>query len=97
MTNGTNDFLSLSDEFDKAFKQLVERHQIAAAELTERQLAEALKQALACGDFQMHVRASDNAQAITYIPYREHEQLKARIKELEAIIADRDKYGRDVT
>ena len=90
-------FPSLSTEFDKAFQELVKKHHIAAEELTERQLAEAFKQALACGDFQLHVRASDGAQAVSYVPYRECEHLRSQIKDLEARLKEVAEEASDKT
>jgi hypothetical protein len=58
-------------------------HGAKVEHLTREQLAEALKQAVACGDF---IRLIDPAggQQVTYIPYRREQELKAEIAKLKA-------------
>lgn len=96
----------MTSEDNEIFLNLVRKHSLVVNALNEKQLAEAIRQALACGDFQLNilpiprVLEIDNlyngdqhlppvylsmtrASEVVYIPYREHEQLKARIKTLE--------------
>lgn len=55
--------------------------------LTKEQFTEALKQAIACGDFMKQVVVSGELrQQVLYIPYAREKELQARIKELEEII-----------
>lgn len=65
---------------------LVQKHQLAVEDLTERQLAEAIRQAIASGDFVRNI-LSDGPQAVTYIPYRDIEHLKSRYHELLYAVA----------
>lgn len=82
----------LREQFDEAARELIRKHSIACDELTQMQLAESFKQALACGDFVRHVRASDNAQQVYYFPYRDAEMLRARVRHLEELLG---KHGID--
>lgn len=50
---------------------LVRKHHLAVDALTEQQLAEAIRQAIASGDFMRNVCVDGSAQAVTYIPWRE--------------------------
>ena len=51
--------------------EFVGKRQLAVNSLTEQQLAEAIRQAIACGDFMRNVLVDGSAQAVTYIPWRE--------------------------
>ena len=68
--------------FDKALGELVTKHSIACEALTEKQMVDALKQAIACGDFQRFV-GTGKGQKVVYLPYAERERLNGRVKELE--------------
>jgi hypothetical protein len=76
---------------EDALAEAIKKHRTACEELTERQVMEALRQALACGDFQALVEPC-GGQAVTYIPFRDVERLKARIRELEEERELGDKY-----
>ena len=76
--------------FDEKILGLVRNYRLAAEQLTEQQLASALKQALQAGDFQKYCRASDNGQQIVYIPFNEVEQLRNRIEHLKSILEAND-------
>lgn len=65
-------------------------HQIACEQLTEKQLAAVILDAMASGDLIRNVRVSDNAQSVIYIPYAESERLKSRIAYLESVLANID-------
>lgn len=58
------------------FDELVRKHQLAVETLTEQQLAEAIRQAIASGDFVRHV-SMDGRQSVSYIPWREVEWLRS--------------------
>lgn len=62
----------------------------AAAEdkLTEQQFIEALRQALACGDFVRHICVDNGSQCVTYMPFRNEETSRARIEELERQLSE---------
>lgn len=75
--------------FKDAFKALVREHALAVNKLTGDQLAEAIRQACACGDFQRYLAVNkdgDSAQRVVYLPFAEKQRLEARIRELEAEI-----------
>lgn len=70
-------------QIDTAIEKFLEQNAICVEDLTKEQLAKVLKEAILCGDFQRHVLYSNNAQAISYIPYRRQLELEERIKHLE--------------
>ena len=76
--------------FDAAalFGEFVRKHQLAAEALTEQQLAEAIRQAIASGDFMRNV-TTDGRQAVIYIPRREAESLQTRYHELLFAVASK--------
>jgi hypothetical protein len=65
--------------------EAIVKHTVALANLTREQLLEAFCQALACGDFQRHIRIGEHAQAVTYVPFRQVESLKAENDKLRAL------------
>lgn len=80
--------MSEDNRFEKAILDLAESicavENAAREKLTKEQLAAALKQAIACGDFLRLVEVTTGNQQVTYIPYRREEELKKRIATLEA-------------
>ena len=70
-------------QYDAAVRELVTRHNLFVKELTERQLVEAIRQAISSGDFVRFVRECDLAQQVVYIPFAREAELEARIRELE--------------
>ena len=50
---------------------LVRKHHLAVDALTEQQLAEVIRQAIASGDLIRNVIQDGSAQSVTYIPWRE--------------------------
>lgn len=111
-----SDVQALQELAVNAIADGIRKYELAVANLTEEQFVEALRQAIASGDFQRHVVVEpvpkyqdvvwngevpigcsgvnqfavcvENRQAVTYLPYREVERLKARIKELETGAVD---------
>lgn len=75
---------------DEAIAKVIREHCLGVERLTEAQFVDALKQALASGDFMRHIQVGSSAQAVTYVPFREVEALRSRIRELEAEIERRD-------
>ena len=88
----------VSREFAAAYESVMERlakaHVEAVDKLTREQFIEAMAQAIECGDFMRHVIVGETVavgnsmtcshrQGVSYVPYREVERLKARIRELE--------------
>ena len=70
------------------FGQLVRQHNLAVETLTEQQLAEVIRQAIASGDIMRNVVVDrsdpmmDGEQSVTYIPFREVERLRSLYHEL---------------
>ena len=77
-----------SKKMDKAMLEFAKAHMELAEKLTVEQLASALRQAVTCGDFQKLVcfdPAYDGktpSQAVTYIPFRERDELRAKVAAL---------------
>ena len=69
------------------FGEFVRRHNLAVEALTEKQLAEVIRQAIASGDIVRNVMSDGSAQAITYIPYREVSRLRDQYHELLYAVA----------
>lgn len=63
-------------------EKLVKEHGIATNDLTERQLVDAIYQALRAGDFARNV-TTGGAQCVIYEPFRETERLKGEIADLK--------------
>jgi hypothetical protein len=64
------------------FVEFIKKHQIAIENLTEHQLAEAIRQAIQSGDFIRYVRQEDSAQQIVYVPWREADRLSSLYHEI---------------
>ena len=71
------------------FGEFVREHNLAVEDLTEQQLAEALRQAITAGDFQRCVmnEGGTHKQAVTYLPYREVSRLRPLYEELLYAVA----------
>ena len=80
--------LAAFTNLDAAVRALVDKYRLAMAAMTEAQLADAVKQAIACGDFRRLVRAGDNAQSVVYIPFAREQELLERIRGLERALRD---------
>lgn len=77
-----NEYVSWGERLQKASADLVKKYNIKAEELTEFQVAEALRQAIACGDFQKNL-TRDGAQSVVYVPYNLHERALTEIRDLQ--------------
>lgn len=84
----------LKPTFDEAFARLARAAAKATDELTEKQLMEAIKQAITAGDFIKYVRKSDDAQSVVYIPFAEREGLRAQIEELKRQLLETQNFYR---
>lgn len=77
-------FQSLCDTaLKKAADKLADEKYAAANALTEEQFIEAMRQALACGDFMRYVHIDGSCQSVTYEPFRECQSLRNRLKFFE--------------
>lgn len=83
MSNKEQTFEQLRQAASLAIADAVRLHAVFVDKLTEHQVISALKQAIASGDFLRHVRVTDNAQAVDYVPFREKERLEAEIAKLK--------------
>lgn len=73
-------------EYQKAIDAMAHAHAVACNQLTERQFSEALRQALACGDFQRFVKVGTCEQAVVYIPFAREQELLAEIERLKNVL-----------
>lgn len=72
-----------SKQFAVLLTEAARQYNIAHEKFTQKQLMEAFRQALECGDFVRYVSVEGNAQQVVYLPFAEQGWLKARISELE--------------
>lgn len=70
-----------SEAFDTAVNNLIKQFSLAAESLTTQQLASAIKQAIACGDFQRFIH--HDAQQVVYIPFSREQELVVQIDRLK--------------
>lgn len=70
-------------KYHEVVEELVRKHVLAVENLTEMQLVEAIRQAIACGDFQRHVCPSNSSQVVIYIPHAREMYLLNKVRELE--------------
>lgn len=76
-------------DLQKAVEKLVAEKNIAVDNLTREQFAEAITQAIQCGDFTRYVVRDDDRQHVGYIPFRREQELLAQIASLRrALIAN---------
>ena len=66
---------------EKEIVELIRKHNLAAENLTEQQLAEVIRQAIACGDFVRYVQQNTNAQQVVYLPFAREAQLYDQLSE----------------
>jgi len=80
--------MSEDNRFQRAVEELADAicsvENAAREKLTKEQLADALKQAIACGDFLRMVEVMTGRQQVTYIPYRREQELTVEIARLKA-------------
>lgn len=69
--------------------EFVKKHELAVDSLTERQLAEAIRQALLSGDFVRNVLWDGSGQAVVYVPFRELERAEGLHNELLMAVASK--------
>ncbi len=84
----------------EATAELVKKHNLAIEQLTERQLAEAICQALLSGDFIKLVNARTGGQQVIYIPFAREQQLESEIRMMKPVVEAAKalgEYGPDIT
>lgn len=69
--------------------EFVKAHHLSTEALTERQLAEVIRQALMSGDFLRNVRSDGCAQLVLYLPWQGMEALQHRYNELINAVASK--------
>lgn len=67
--------------------ELITLYSISAENLTQDQVASALKQAILAGDFQRLI-SSSGGQTVVYLPFARVQELEGRIRELEHELED---------
>lgn len=67
--------------------ELVRKHNLAVDTLTEHQVADAIRQAIECGDFVRNVVCGSGAQSVIYLPGRGLDELRANYDELIYAVA----------
>lgn len=78
--------LVAESQIAQTLTRLVRESNLAVEILTEEQLVEAIRQAIAAGDFQRNV-TSDGRQSVVYLPWREVERLQTKYNELLYAVA----------
>ena len=75
--------------FSDLFGKFVHEHSLVVEGLTEKQLAEAIRQAIEAGEFQRCIMSEGGThkQAVTYLPYREVSRLRSLYQELLGAVA----------
>jgi len=67
----------------EAMEQVVEQYQITADALTKNVLAQAILQAIACGDFtRLVVAGPEHKEGVVYIPYQREQDLLGKLAEV---------------
>lgn len=77
-----------NEQISDACERLVKAYNIATEELTGKQIAEALEQALLAGDFKRLVEVTNNGQTVIYVPYMGVNELRAENERLKQEIID---------
>lgn len=85
MTPAETRFRSFHAEMAEAIASIVRCNQLAIEGLTEKQVAEAIRQAFACGDFIKLTQVGSNSQNVIYIPFANASRLDAEIERLKAL------------
>lgn len=64
--------------------KLVQAHGLAVEGLTEKQLADCIRQAIEAGDLMRHVIVDNrlNKQCVTYLPFQEYDRIRTLYNEL---------------
>lgn len=76
----------------EACEKLVIEHGIQDERLLQSQIADALKQAIASGDFQRHVYSQGARSAVVYIPFSGVDRLKAENRRLKKRLAEIEEH-----
>ena len=72
-------FSDLRKKFEASVNEMIEQKIIAAEQLTKEQFADAINQAIACGDF-IRLVTPTGAQTVCYHPYDREQQLLEEVK-----------------
>lgn len=87
MSTGINKFNPAA--LQAMMAEFVKKHYLAVENLTEQQLAEAIRQALLSGDFVRNVLWDGSGQAVVYVPFRELERVQGLYNELLMAVANK--------
>lgn len=81
---------NMQETFERALIRVVQENAIAIEGLTEKQVVQVLKQAIAAGDIQRLMTISGDQQSVLYLPFAEIEKVRnerLRLKEALQIIS----------
>lgn len=70
------------ENINELLVEFVRKRQLSVDSITEQQMAEAIRQAIASGDFSRNVLIDGSAQSVTYIPWREVDKWRTLYHEL---------------
>lgn len=93
--------LAFQKAMDEAIDKAVNEYNLKVAQLTKEQFIDALKQAIACGDFKRHVVAGrdigdlNHSQQVIYLPYAREQYLLNQIEELKTRITEMERDAFD--
>jgi hypothetical protein len=94
-----NELEETKAKFNAALEKLAAEKALAVENLTREQFAEALRLALACGDFQRYVTVEGSRQQVVYTPFRDVEHWKGRAlaaeRALERIAGNEGEVNRE--
>lgn len=74
-------------KLEENLAELVRRHNIAVENLTQKQVVEAIKQAIEAGDFQKHVNVL-HEQQVVYVPFAREQELHNKVEVLQAEVKE---------
>lgn len=80
--------MAVNEALNEAMDKLIEDFKIKMEKLNREQMADAIKQAIACGDFQKYIMVPDGASCVVYIPFQREQELLDKIKKLEAELTE---------
>lgn len=86
MRTTESDFAEFQAKTSTAFREMLKAKNIAVDELTRDQLAEALRQAVDCGDFIRLVRVDDRGQTVIYLPGDGVDRLRQQLDEAKDLL-----------
>lgn len=81
-TAASDVYKQLSEPFQESCRKLVREHHLAEDTLTEKQLAEAIRQMIACGDVRKNVVVNNGGQSVIWMHGYGMDSLQTKYNEL---------------